>query len=105
MVLINYLFNKCQGDLLLKAVCTSLHGATHVYMDVDAFTYRDCQPLWAMLLSTPVGASLFGEQFQSSVEEAMHRQEQLSQVRCLISVGSKAAEGSPPPRVSQQSQK
>ncbi len=75
----------------------------HIVLDSSAFP--NCWPLRAMLQSTPfVGTSLFGKQFQSSVEEAMRSQEQLSQVRQLASAGSKAPQGSLAPRASQQSQ-
>ncbi len=76
-VMINYLYNHCQADPALKAVCNHLHGAirescqtsaqaasvaiaAQCRMILDASTFRDCQPLKATLLSTPfVGSSLF----------------------------------------------
>ncbi len=74
-------------------------------MVLDATVFRDCRPLRAMLLPTAfISTSLFGGQFQSSVEEATC-QEQLSQVRHLVSVGSRAVQGSSAPQASQQSQK
>ncbi len=121
-VIINYLFNKCQDCPVLKAVCCNLHRAireSHLtlahaasvavvaqrHMVLDVFAFHDCRPLRATLLSTPfVGTSLFGGQFQSSVEDATHIQGQLSQVRHLASVGSWAAQGTLGPRPSQQSQ-
>ncbi len=87
-VLINYLYNYCQGGPVLKAVCNHLHRAIRESpltsaqvasvaiaaqrcMILNASTFRDCKPLRATLLSTPfVGSSLFGGQFQSSVKEA-----------------------------------
>ncbi len=122
-VMINYLYNHCQADPVLKALCNHLHGAIRESrmtssqaalvavvaqrrMILNASTFRDCQPLWATLLSTPfVGSSLFGGQFQSSVEEATRSQEKLTQVRQLASSGSQAAQGTSGPRATQQSQK
>ncbi len=75
-------------------------------MILDASVFRDCRPLRATLLSTPfVGSSLFGGQFQSSVEEVTHSQEKLSQVRRFASAGSRAVQGTSGPRALQQSQK
>ncbi len=75
-------------------------------MILDASVFRDCRLLRATLLSTPfVGSSLFGGQFQSSVEEATLNQEKLSQVRRLASSGSKAVQGTSGPKAPQQSQK
>ncbi len=123
MVMINYLYNHCQSDPVLKAVCNHLHGAIQESrvtssqgasvaiaaqrrMILDASSFRDCRPLRATLLSTPfVGSSLFGGQFQSSVEEATRSQEKLTQVRRLASSGSRAAQGTSDPRATQQSQK
>ncbi len=60
------------------------------WLVLDAPAFRDCQPLNAMLLTTPfVGTSLFGEQFQSSVKEATCSKEQLSQVRRLVSADTR----------------
>ncbi len=60
-------------------------------MVLDASMFQDCQPLQATLLSTPfVGILFFGGQFQSSIKEARGNQEQVSQVRCFASAGSKA---------------
>ena len=87
MVMISYLYNHCQADPVLKAVCNHLHGAIREShqtsaqgasvaiaaqrcMILDAPTFRDCRPFRVTLQSTPfVGSSLFGGQFQSSVEE------------------------------------
>ncbi len=122
-VLINYLYDHCQGDPVLKAVCNHLHGAIREshqtsaqaasvaiaaqgHMILDASLFRDCTPLRATLLSTPfVGSSLFGGQFQSSLEEATSSQEKLTQVRLLASSGSRAAQGTSGSRVPPQSQK
>ena len=69
-VLIIYLYNHCQADPVLKAVCNHLHGAirescqtsaeaasvafaAQCCMILDASTFRDCRPLRATLLSTP----------------------------------------------------
>ncbi len=122
-VMINYLYNHCQDDPVLKAVCNHLHGAIRESrmtssqaasvaiaaqrrMILDASAFRDCRPLRATLLSTPfVGSSLFGGQFQSSVKEATHSQENLTQVRRLASSGSRATQGTSGPRATQQSQK
>ncbi len=122
-VMVNYLYNHCQADPVLKAVCNLLHGAiresrmtssqvasmaiaVQCRMILDASTFRDCRPLRATLLSTPfVGSSLFGGQFQSSVGEAMSSKETLTQVRRLASSGSLAAQGTCGPIVTQQSQK
>ncbi len=122
-VMINYLYNHCQGDPVLKAVCNHLHGAIQEFcvtssqaasvaiaaqrrMILDASAFRDCRPLRATLLSTPfVGSSLFGGQFQSSVEEATHSQEKLTQVRRIASSGSRATQGTSGPRATQQSHK
>ncbi len=75
-------------------------------MVLDVSVCCDCQPLSAMLSSTPssVPRSL-EDSFQSSVKEGTHNQEQLSQVRSLASPGSKTAQGSLDPRASNQSQK
>ncbi len=60
-VLINYLYNHCQDDPVLKAVCNHLHGAiresrqtsaqvasvaiaTQRRMILDASVFRDCRP-------------------------------------------------------------
>ncbi len=95
-VLINYLYNYCQADPVLKAVCNYLHGAIRESrlisaqaasvgivaqrrMILDASAFQDCQPLKASILSTPfVGSSLFGGQFRSLVEEVTRSQEKLS---------------------------
>ncbi len=75
-------------------------------MILDSSAFRDYRPLRATLLSTLfVGSSLFGGQFQSSVEEATRSQEKLTQVRRLASSGSWAAQGTSGPGVTQQSQK
>ncbi len=129
IVLINYLYSHCQDDPVFKAVCNHLHGAIRESrqtasvasasaqaasvaiaaqrrMILDASAFRDCRPLRAILLSTPfVGSSLFGGQFQSSVEKAMRSQEKLTQVRQLASAGSRAAQGTSGSRVPPQSQK
>ena len=115
-VMINFLYNHCQDDPVLKAVCNHLHGAIRESrmtsaqaasvaiaaqrrMILDASAFRDCRPLRATLLSTPfVGSSLFGGQFQSSVEK-------LTQVKQLASSGSRVAQGISGPRATQQSQK
>ena len=122
-VMINYLYSHCQTDPVLKAVCNHLHGAiresrqtsaqaasvaiaSQRHMILDASAFQDCRPLRATLLFTPfVGSSLFGGQYQSSVEEATRSQEKLSQVRRLASVCSRAAQGTSGSRVPQQSQK
>ncbi len=76
-VLINYLYNHCQGDPILKAVCNNLHGAIREFrltsaqaasvaivaqhcMVLDPSTFRDHRPLRAMLLSTPVISAAHG---------------------------------------------
>ncbi len=114
-VMINYLYtiigSHCQADPILKAPCNHLHGAiresrltsaqaasvaiaAQCHMILDASTFRDCGPLRATLLFIPfVGSSLFGGQFQPSVEEATHSQEKLSQVRQLAMYGSWPAQG------------
>ena len=75
-------------------------------MVLDASAFRDCRPLMATLLSTPfIGSLLFGGQFQSSVDEAMHSREKLTQVRWLASSGSRAAQGTSGSRAPTQSQK
>ncbi len=75
-------------------------------MILDASAFRVGRPLRAILLSTPfVGSSLFGGQFQSSVEEATHSQEKLSQVRRLASACSRVAQGTAGARAPQPSQK
>ncbi len=75
-------------------------------MILDASAFRDSRPLRATLLSTPfVGSSLFGGQFQSSVEEATCSQEKLTQVKRSASSGSRAAQGTSGPRATHQSQK
>ncbi len=122
-VMINFLYNHCQDDPVLKAVCNHLHGAIRESrltsaqaasvaiaaqrrMILDASAFRDCRPLRATLFATPyVGTSLFGGQFQSSVEEATRSQEKLTQVRRLASSGSRAAQGTSGPRAPVQSQK
>ncbi len=122
-VLINYLYNHCQGDPVLKALCNHLHGAIQESLQtsaqaasvaiaaerrmiLNASAFQDCRPLKATLLSTPfVGSSLFGGQFQSSFEEATHSQEKLTQVRQLASAGSRAAEGTSASRAPPQHQK
>ncbi len=76
-----YLYNYCQADPVLKAVCNHLHGAirdsrqtsasaasvaivVQHCMILNASVFRDCQPLRASLLATPfVGSLLFGGQF------------------------------------------
>ncbi len=89
-----------------SAQAASVAIAAQRHMILDASAFRDCWPLRATLLSTPfVGSSLFGGQFQSSVEEATCSQEKLSQVRWLLSAGSRAAQGTSGSRVTQQSQK
>ncbi len=116
-VLINYMYNHCQGDPVLKAVCNYLHGAiqesrltsaqgasvaiaAQCRMILDASAFQDCQPLRATLLSTPfVGSSLFGGQFQSLFEEATRSQEKLTQVRQLRAKGTSGS------RATQQSHK
>ena len=75
-------------------------------MILDASMFRDCRPLRATLLSTPfVGSSLFGGQFQSSVEEATRSKEKFTQVRRLASAGSRAPQGTSGSRAPPQSQK
>ena len=114
-VMINYLYNHCQADPVLKAVCNHLHGAirescqisaqaalvaiaAHPCMILHASPFRDCWPLSATLLSIPfVGSSHSDGQFQSSVKEATHSQEKLSEVRWLASAGSRAAQELPVP--------
>ncbi len=87
-------------------VMINYDGYAQRRMILDASAFRDCQPLRATLLSTPfVGSSLFGGQFQSSVEEATRSQKKLSQVRQLASVGSIGAQGTSGSRAPQQSQK
>ncbi len=121
--MINNLYNHCQKDPNLKAVCNHLQGAIRESrltsaqaalvviaalhcMILDALPFRDCWPLRATLLSTPfVDSSLFGGQFQSSVEEATRSQEKLSQVRRLASASSRSAQGTSGSRATQQSQK
>ncbi len=80
--------------------------AAQHHMILDASAFRDCRTLRATLLSTPfVGSSLFGGQFQSSLEEATSGQEKLSQVRRLASADSRAAQATSGFRAPQQSQK
>ena len=75
-------------------------------MILDASALCDCRPLRATLLSTPfVASSLFGGQFQSSVEDATHSREKLSQVRQLASAGLRSAQGTSGSRATQQSHK
>ncbi len=69
-VLINYLYNLCQADPILKAVCNHLHGAIQEScltsgqaasvgiaaqrrMILDASAFRDCRPLRTTLCPPP----------------------------------------------------
>ncbi len=121
ILLSNYLRSKCGQDPVLEGVFCKLHGAireshqisargtsvaigVQCRLVVNTSTFRDCSDLQSSLLATPfVGSSLFGGQFMFSEEAAMHSQEQLSQVRCLASAGSRSATkvcsgGSAPPK-------
>ncbi len=102
----NHLHWAIRESRLTSAQMALVAIAAQHRMILDTSAYQDCMPLRATLLSTPfVGSSLFGGQFQSSVEGAMHSQEKLSQVRRLASAGSRAAQGTSGSRALQQSQK
>ena len=72
----------------------------------NALAFRACRNLQSLLPATPfTGSSFFGGQFMSSLEAATCRQEQLSQVRCLASTGSRGAQGAQAPKAAPQSHK